>query len=81
VGQFVLIVLSHGLQLKGALLGQRHGREGHFVGLGHCSEVEVILGVDARRDVDVELKHLEEEAFQFVPGIEKKIILSQKKFV
>lgn len=66
--QLVVVVLPDRLQLERALLGERHRRERQLVGLRHRPEVEVVLGVDARRHVDVELKHLEKQPLQLVPG-------------
>ena len=40
--------------------------------IGKGAQVEVILGVDARGHVDVELQHLEELTLQFVPGCLEK---------
>ena len=69
--QLVVVVLADRLQLERTLLRQRHRRERHLVGLRHRPKVEVVLGVDARRHVDVELQHLEKQPLQLVPGKHK----------
>ena len=69
--QLVLALLRHGLQLLRALLAQRLRREGEVVGLRQRAQVEVVLGVHARGDVDVELEHLQELALKLVPGRRK----------
>ena len=71
--EFVLALLRHGLQLEGAVAGERLGREGEVVGLGQGAQVEVVLGVHRRGDVDVELEHLKELALKFVPENESVV--------
>ena len=55
------------LQLQGLLPAERLQGEAEAVGLGHGAQVEVVLGVDAGRHVDVELQQLQEVPLQLVP--------------
>ena len=63
----ILVSEAHGLQLLRPLLGERLRGEGEVVGLGESAQVEVVLCVNRRGDVDVELQHLQELPFQLVP--------------
>ncbi len=64
----VLELLGHGLQLLRPLLAQRLRGKVEVVGLRQRPQVEVVLGVHARGDVDVELEHLQELTLKLVPG-------------
>ena len=55
------------LQFLGLVSAERLQGEAEVVGLGHGAQVEVVLSVDAGRDVDVELQQLQEVALQLVP--------------
>ena len=67
-GQFVLADARHGLEFGRLVFGERLGRKVHVVGLGQRPQVEVVLGVHRRRDVDVELQHLQKVPLQLVPA-------------
>lgn len=57
---------SH-LQFLGLVSAERLQGEAEVVGLRKRAQVEVILGVDAGRHVDVELQQLQKLALQLVP--------------
>lgn len=53
--------------LCGFLFGQGLGWKIHVIRFGERPQIEVILRVDAWRDIDVKLQHLQEVALQLVP--------------
>ena len=57
---------SH-LKFLGALVAERLQGEAEVVVLRQRAQVEVVLSVDAGRDVDVELQQLQEVALHLVP--------------
>ena len=59
--QFLCFISAEGLQ-----------RAAQVVGLRQRAQVEVVLGVDAGGDVDVELQQLQELTLQFVPAGEER---------
>lgn len=64
------------LQLLRPLLAQRLQREAEVAVIGQRAQVEVVLGVDAGGDVDVELKQLQEVALHLVPAEQQEGWLS-----
>lgn len=59
------------LQLLGLVPAEGFQGETEVVGLSHGAQVEVILGVDAGRHVDVELQQLQELTLQLIPSAER----------
>lgn len=55
------------LQFLGPLVAQRLEGEAQVVVVGQRAQVKVVLGIDAGRDVDVELEQLQEVTLHLIP--------------
>jgi hypothetical protein len=62
---------AHRLQFLSPRTTQWLCREREFVGFGQSAQVKVVLSVHAGGHVDVELKHFQELALQFIPEDKK----------
>ena len=60
------------LQFLGPFVAERLQGETQVVVVGQRAQVKVVLGVDAGRDVDVELEQLQEVTLHLIPAVRQK---------